>query len=223
MDRQIKETTRLRVIAALLVAGPLSWSQLLDRTSLSRNTLSAVLQDMKSTGELGYSMTEARGNIRPGVSYVLLEEARKKYAKVSSALEDLKYIEKLCIEVTERIKHVTTGSHSRKKKIFTSYYNSMANGSIAALETAILEYGESEKPLDEAVASTAIATAKRILLLQGLPHEISKGIRADLVDDRNRLIKKLEKENERLRREAKQEELKTSSKIQASRVIVNET
>jgi len=194
-DRQIKEKTRLRVIAALLLASPLSWSELLGKTGLSKSTLSAALKDLKSSGDLSYSLHESDQEVRPSVSYLLSDSARKKYVKVSEALEDLKHIQELAGWVTRKYTSKAARGNPESKRIFSRYYTLMANASLAALETAILAWSETgDESLDEAVASTSISIARGVLLLEGLPPEITRGIKKDLMDERARLIKILEKE-----------------------------
>jgi DNA-binding MarR family transcriptional regulator len=192
-DRRVKEKTRLRVIAALLLASPLSWTVLLERTGLSKNALSATLKDLKASGQLSYSFSESNQEVRPSVSYLLTESARKKYTKVTEALEDLKHIQDLADKVTK--KYRGKAPKSEPKKIFSRYYTLMVDAGLASLETAILAWSETgDEVLDEAVSSTAISIARGVLLLQDLPREITSGIRNDLMDERSRLIKLLEKE-----------------------------
>lgn len=206
--RQIKVKTRLLVVAALLVAGTLSWSELLEDTGLSKNTLSATLKDLKADGDLSLVASNSEDEIKPSISYDLSESARKKYGKVTEALANLRLVEKLANQITENIRQASPKDRAGRKKLFAVFYDCMRKASLAALETSLLTWGEFEPPLDEVVASISLTIAKRILLPEDLPSEMTDGIRKDLEEDRRRLIESLESETLRLGKKLAQNENK---------------
>jgi len=201
-NRSIKETTVIRVISALLISD-LSWSQLLERTDLSKNTLAAVIRDLKKSGYLGYSLSEeVRERRRPSIAYTLSDAAKKKYSEIVSVMQKIKNTEKLFLELSENMRSLPKKNLAERKETFASYYKLASKASLSILETG-LEWKPTNTYLDDAVAAASISTARRILLLQNLPEEISDGIREDLVWDRDRLVKDLERENEHVKRQLK--------------------
>ncbi len=153
------------------------------------------MADIRICEDCGHEeiLHENQGDVKPSVSYMLSEGAKKKYAKIDRALGDLRHIEELAIRITEKARVSSPKKVSDRKKIFSDYYSTMADASLAALETAVLEWEESEAPLAEAIASTSVSIARRILLLQDLASGDSQEIRRDVMEDRDRLIKNLEK------------------------------
>jgi DNA-binding PadR family transcriptional regulator len=178
------------VVSALLVSKS-SWSNLLQRTSLSKNTLSAVLKDLKKSGDLSYSLSDSKDGM-PNIVYALSEAGRKKYSNIVSALDKIKNVEQFVDQITEET--LFFNPDASREKVISRYSKIMLKAALAAFETAMLEWGESGPPAVEALISTSLASARRILFLQGIPTVHLEAIKENLKVERDILILELQKE-----------------------------
>jgi hypothetical protein len=96
-----------RAAVSALLMSDLSWTDLLQRMSLSKNTLAAVVRAQKQSGDLTYSLREGKTG-KPRIIYSLSDAGRKKHEKAISVLEKVTYAEQLSAK-----------SLAAKKKIFS--------------------------------------------------------------------------------------------------------
>ena len=188
-ERFVKESTLLKAIAPLLVAD-LTWSDLLVRSGLSKDTLSVVLDYLKGTGDVEYSLGKKEGSKRPTIVYSFTKKGKQRYSEILIIMKEISEIEELFQKIALGMRTTVTKDMQSRKKIFKDYYDLAVKASLAVMETA-LQWEPKGTSLDDAVANEAVSTARRILLLQDLPAEISQGIREDLLQDKNSLMRAL--------------------------------
>lgn len=188
-----KDATVLRVLVALY-QNPLSWTDLLERTSLSRSTLSSVLDMLKNQRIVSEELRRAgSGRGRPNVIYSLNENSLKKAKQfaIPPVIREFREIEKKANELTSLSIVAVKQDPSSIQKISQAYLENSVKACLVIFEAAIL-YEVGSPPYQEVVANEAFSSIRRILWDNDFARQFQDLTNKELRQDKDDNIRELE-------------------------------
>jgi len=206
--KQSKQNSQWIILQALYDES-LSWSELREKTHLSKDALSRHLSSMRQEGVLKESVSRSNKGARSMIKYSLKDSCRKKISKIIESLKNYSEIERKTHDYSRS--SFWFWLHSEKDpKVLNSYIETISNA-IAYVFLSELVREPSDRSSDEYVTSQAMSMLRRMIWGSEFVRELKLDQKREILEEskKKRLedlldeIKKMQS-RERMAREVEQ-------------------